>query len=46
MDKKMKYQMAEDVFEEMAKTIDVLKNIDYDDIGDTGIALELQSVNV
>ena len=33
---KMKYNVVEDVFEEMAKSIDAFKGIDYDDIGESG----------
>ncbi len=41
---KLKYSMAEDVFEDMAQSIDELKNINYDDIADNGINLKSGSL--
>jgi NADH-quinone oxidoreductase subunit G len=39
---KMKFEMAEDVFEEMTKSIDVFRGLDYDDIGELGVQLKGQ----
>jgi len=33
----MKFNMAEEVFTEMSKTINEFKGLNYDDIGDNGI---------
>jgi NADH-quinone oxidoreductase subunit G len=41
---KMKYEMAEAVFEDMAKSIDAFKGLDYDDIGELGTKLNLQFI--
>jgi NADH-quinone oxidoreductase subunit G len=38
---KMKYQIAEEVFTEIAKTITAFKGLDYDAIGDLGTNLKL-----
>lgn len=43
---KFKYQMAEDVFNEMTNTIPEFKGLDYDVIGDLGVQLKLEKVNV
>ncbi|HSD62395.1 MAG TPA: molybdopterin-dependent oxidoreductase [Ignavibacteriaceae bacterium] len=40
---KMKFEMAEDVFEEMSKTIEAFKGLDYDKIGETGVQLKVKS---
>ncbi len=37
---KYKYQMAEDVFEELASAVEEFKGINYDDIGETGIKIK------
>ncbi len=37
---KLKFEMAEEVFEEMARTIDAFKGLDYDDIGELGAQLK------
>lgn len=37
---KYKYQMAEDVFEELASAIDSFRGINYDDIGETGTKIK------
>ncbi len=37
---KMKFDMAEEVFEEMTKSIDAFKGLDYDDIGEFGVQLK------
>lgn len=37
---KLRYNMAEDVFEELASKNEHFKNIDYDEIGDAGILLK------
>lgn len=41
---KFKYQMAEEIFSDMAKSIDAFRNLDYDDIGESGA--KLSSVNI
>jgi NADH-quinone oxidoreductase subunit G len=38
---KLNYNMAEDVFNEIAKSIPAFKNLDYDVIGENGIQLKL-----
>ncbi|BDQ04350.1 molybdopterin-dependent oxidoreductase [Ignavibacterium sp.] len=43
---KWKYQMAEDVFDEMTNSIAEFKGLDYDVIGDLGVQLKLEKVNV
>ncbi|MDP4194091.1 MAG: 2Fe-2S iron-sulfur cluster-binding protein [Bacteroidota bacterium] len=40
MNLKMKYSMAEDVFEEMTHQIDLLHGLDYDMIGEMGVQLK------
>ncbi len=42
MGQKMKYDMAEKVFEEMAASIDAFKGLDYDKIGDTGTKIKFE----
>lgn len=37
---KYKYQMAEDVFEELASVVEEFKGINYDDVGETGIKIK------
>ncbi len=39
---KMKYNIVEDVFEEMTKSIYAFKGIDYDDIGEHGIKIKIE----
>jgi NADH-quinone oxidoreductase subunit G len=39
---KMKFNMAEEVFAEMSSQIEVLKGLDYDDIGQTGVKLNIE----
>ncbi len=39
---KLKFNSADEVFEEMSRTIPELKNIDYDEIGEQGIQLQFQ----
>ena len=39
---KMKFEMAEEVFGEMAKSIDAFKGLDYDDVGELGAQLKGQ----
>jgi len=41
---KMKFNMAEEVFSEMSKTINEFKGLNYDDIGDNGILIRTQKV--
>ncbi|AFH48605.1 NADH dehydrogenase I subunit G [Ignavibacterium album JCM 16511] len=43
---KWKYQMAEDVFDEMTSSIAEFRGLDYDVIGDLGVQLKLEKVNV
>jgi NADH-quinone oxidoreductase subunit G len=38
---RMKYNMAEEVFNDMAASIKELKGLDYDEIGESGVQLEL-----
>jgi NADH-quinone oxidoreductase subunit G len=42
---KMKYNIVEDVFEEITKSVDVFKGIDYDDIGESGKKLAADAVH-
>jgi len=37
---KYKYQIAEDVFEELASAVDAFRGINYDDIGEIGIKIK------
>ncbi|MEJ2613724.1 MAG: molybdopterin-dependent oxidoreductase [Ignavibacteriaceae bacterium] len=39
---KMKYHSVEDVFDEMAKSIESFKGLDYDDVGDSGTKLKIE----
>ena len=39
---KMKYNSGEDLFEEIAKSIQAFKGIDYDDIGESGSKLKIE----
>lgn len=39
---RLKFNSADEVFEEMSRTIPELKNIDYDEIGEQGIQLQFQ----
>lgn len=41
---KMKYNMAEDVFSEMSNQVEAFKGLDYDDIGETGVKLNVKFV--
>lgn len=43
---KWRYQMAEDVFNEMTNSLPEFKGLDYDIIGDLGVQLKLEKVNV
>ena len=38
---KMKFEMAEEVFGEMTKTIEAFKALNYDEIGETGVELKI-----
>lgn len=38
---KLKYNLAEDVFNEIAKSVKAFKGLDYDVIGETGVILEI-----
>ncbi len=39
---KMKYNNVEDVFEELAKSNEAFKGIDYDDIGESGVKVKIE----
>ena len=39
---KMNYHMAEDIFEEMSKSINEFKHLDYDKIGESGVQLKIK----
>jgi NADH-quinone oxidoreductase subunit G len=39
---KMKYNIAEDVFEEITNSIPAFKGLDYDDIGESGVKIKVQ----
>jgi NADH-quinone oxidoreductase subunit G len=39
---KMKYSMAEEVFNDIASSIDEFKGLDYDDIGETGVQIKVE----
>jgi len=41
--KKLKYNMAEEVFMNAANSIEALKGLDYDELGELGV--QLKSVN-
>ena len=41
---KMKFNMAEEVFNEMSNSIDELKGLDYDDIGEMGVKIKSEKV--
>ena len=43
-DHKMKFNMAEEVFADMAKNIDAFKGLNYDDVGDSGVKLNYQFI--
>jgi len=45
MGSKHKYNMAEEVFNEMAETLKEFKSIDYDDIGESGIKINSEIPN-
>jgi len=45
MGSKLKYNMAEEVFNEMAETLKEFKSIDYDDIGESGIKINSEIPN-
>ena len=42
MGNKMKYDSVEDVFEEMTKSIEAFKGLDYDDVGESGTKLKIE----
>ncbi len=42
MGEKVKYKMAEDVFNEIAKSVDAFKGLDYDVIGELGAKLKIE----
>ena len=42
MGNKMKYDSVEDVFEEMTKSIEAIKGLDYDDVGESGTKLKIE----
>ncbi len=39
---KVKYSMAEEVFNDIASSIDEFKGLDYDDIGETGVKIKVE----
>ena len=39
---KMKYNSVEDVFDEIAKSVEAFKGLDYDDIGESGAKLKIE----
>ncbi|MGB5893747.1 MAG: molybdopterin-dependent oxidoreductase [Ignavibacteriaceae bacterium] len=41
---KMKFNMAEEVFSEMSSQVEAFKGLDYDDIGETGVKLNIKFV--
>lgn len=43
---KMKYEMAEDVFEDITNSIEAFKDLDYDKIGEMGIQLKRELVEI
>ena len=45
MGSKLKYNMAEEVFNEMAETLKEFKSIDYDDIGESGVKINSEIPN-
>ncbi|MDY0079484.1 MAG: 2Fe-2S iron-sulfur cluster-binding protein [Ignavibacteriaceae bacterium] len=45
MGQKLKYNMAEEVFVDLSKTIDKLSGLDYRTIGETGVQLKLTNTN-
>ncbi len=42
MGNKLKFDMTEEVFEEMTKSIEAFKGLDYDDVGELGVQLKGQ----
>ncbi len=42
MGEKIKYKMAEDVFNDIAKSIDAFEGLDYDEIGELGAKLKIE----
>ena len=43
MGSKLKFNMAEDVFTEMANTLEAFKGLDYDDIGESGLKNKIRN---
>jgi len=43
-ERKMKFNMAEEIFADMTKNIDEFKGLNYDDVGDSGVKLNYQSI--
>lgn len=43
---KMKYGMAEEVFNELSSNVETFKGIDYDDIGELGVELKVKKLSV
>jgi len=39
---KMKYEMAEDVFTDLAHTVDSFKGLDYDVLGESGVQIKIK----
>jgi len=42
--KKMKFNMAEEIFEDMAAHIDAFKGLSYDDVGNSGVKLNSKNI--
>ncbi len=40
----MKFNMAEEVFSEMSNQVEAFKGLDYDDIGETGVKINVKFV--
>ncbi len=40
----MKFNMAEEVFSEMSSQIEAFKGLDYDDIGESGVKLNIEYI--
>ena len=45
MGQKIKFNMAEEIFSDMSKSLEAFKGIDYDDIGELGIKVKIQISN-
>jgi len=43
---KIKYEMAEEVFEDLANSIEAFKDLDYDKIGEMGVQLKSEIIEI